>query len=169
MTTPAVIELPLSTFENMSMEQTWGLDDCLNQARQAWKFFEWYKNYMATDNFPETSFPLLLQITYWNIQTAHQRNVELLWILSIVPRQIPIPDCYWTFSTSSRSRNEFCSFNHVLFIPPFDCFIITLLVSFSQYRANTTGSYSTSTGATIHFRYSQSFHSVLWYHYPYSF
>ena len=78
MTTPAVIKLPLSTFENMSMEQTWRIDDCLNQARQAWKFFECYKNYLVTDDFPETSFHLLLQITYRNIQTAHQQDVDLL-------------------------------------------------------------------------------------------
>ena len=78
MTTPAVIKLPLSTFKNMSMEQTWRLEDCLNQARQAWKFFKRYKNYVATYKFPETSFHLLLQFTYQNIQTAHQRNVKLL-------------------------------------------------------------------------------------------
>ena len=59
MTTPAVIKLPLLTFENMKMEQTWRLDNCLNQARQAWKFFEWYKNYLTTEEFPETSFSLL--------------------------------------------------------------------------------------------------------------
>ena len=78
MNTPAVIALPLSTFENMKMEQTWRLDDCLNQARQAWKFFGWYKNYLATEEFPETSFPLLLHSTCQNIQTIHQRNVDLL-------------------------------------------------------------------------------------------
>ena len=78
MTTPAVIELPLSTFENMKMEQTWRLDDCLNQARQAWKFFEWYKNYLTTEEFPETSFSLLLHSTCQNIQTIHQQNVDLL-------------------------------------------------------------------------------------------
>ena len=33
MNTPVVITLPLSTFENMKMEQMWRLDDCLNQAR----------------------------------------------------------------------------------------------------------------------------------------
>ena len=58
MTTPAVIKLPLSTFKNMSMEQTWRIDDCLYQARQAWKFFEYYKNYLVSDDFPETSFHL---------------------------------------------------------------------------------------------------------------
>ena len=78
MTTLAVIELPLSTFENMSMEQMWRIEDCLNQARQAWKFFERYKNYMATDDFPETSFHLLLQTTYRNIQITHQQNIDLL-------------------------------------------------------------------------------------------
>ena len=57
MNTPAVITLPLLTFENMKMEQTWRLDDCLDQARWAWRFFEWYKNYLTTEDFPETSFP----------------------------------------------------------------------------------------------------------------
>ena len=78
MTTPAVIKLPLSTFENMSMEQMWRIIDCLYQARQAWKFFKYYKTYLASDNFPETSFHLILQTTYQNIQTAHQRDVDLL-------------------------------------------------------------------------------------------
>ena len=78
MTTPAMIKLPLLIFKNMNMEQTWRLDDCLNQARRAWQFFEWYKNYVATEDFPETSFPLLLQFTYQNIQTIHQQDVKLL-------------------------------------------------------------------------------------------
>ena len=78
MNTPAVITLPLSTFENMKMEQTWRLDNCLNQARQAWRFFEWYKNYLTTEEFPETLFPLLLHSTCQHIQTIHQQNVDLL-------------------------------------------------------------------------------------------
>ena len=154
MTTPAVIKLPLLTFKNMSMEQTWRIDDCLNQARQAWKFFEHYKNYVATNDFPETSFHLLLQITYRNIQITDQQNVDLLWIPSIFPRQIPLSYRYWTFSTSFRSRNEFCSLDHILFIPSFNPFITKLLVSFSQYRANTTRSYLTSTGTTIYLWHS---------------
>ena len=78
MNTPAVITLPLSTFENMKMEQTWRIDDCLNQARRAWRFFEWYKNYLTMEEFPETSFPLLLHSTRQHIQTIHQQNVDLL-------------------------------------------------------------------------------------------
>ena len=57
MNTPAVITLPLSTFENMKMEQTWRLDDCLNQARWAWRFFEWYKNYLTLKNSQKLRSP----------------------------------------------------------------------------------------------------------------
>ena len=57
MNTPAVITLPLSTFENMKMEQTWRLYDCLDQARQAWRFFEWYKNYLMTEEFQKLHSP----------------------------------------------------------------------------------------------------------------
>ena len=78
MNTPAVITLPLSTFENMKMELTWRLDDCLDQAKRAWQFFEWYKNYLTSDNFPETSLPLLLHSTRQCIQQLHHQNVELL-------------------------------------------------------------------------------------------
>ena len=78
MNTPTVITLPLSTFENMMMELTWRLDDCLDQAKQAWKFFEWYKIYLTSDNFPETLFPLLLHSTRQRIQQLHHQNVELL-------------------------------------------------------------------------------------------
>ena len=78
MNMPAVITLPLSTFENMKMEQMWRLDDCLDQARRAWQFFEWYKNYLATEDFPETSLPLLLHSTCQHIQILHQQNVKLL-------------------------------------------------------------------------------------------
>ena len=41
-----------TTFENMNMEQMWRINDCLYQARQAWKFFKYYKNYLASDDFP---------------------------------------------------------------------------------------------------------------------
>ena len=70
MTTPAIIKLPLSTFKNMSMEQTWRLDDCLNQARQAWKFFEWYKNYVATHQLLFNPLPILqlLKTLRWDDQ-----------------------------------------------------------------------------------------------------
>ena len=78
MNTPAVITLPLSTFENMKMEQTWRLDDCLDQARRAWWFFEWYRNYLVTEDFPETSLPLLLHSTCQHIQILHQQDVNLL-------------------------------------------------------------------------------------------
>ena len=78
MTTPVVITLPLSSFKNMNMEQTWRIDDCLHQARQAWKFFEDYKTYLASNDFPETSFRLVLQNTYQDIQTNHQQDVDLL-------------------------------------------------------------------------------------------
>ena len=78
MNTPAVITLPLSTFENMKMELTWRLDDCLDQAKRAWQFFEWYKNYLTSNNFPETSLPLLLHSTHRHIQQLHHQNVELL-------------------------------------------------------------------------------------------
>ena len=67
MNTPAVIELPLSMFKNMMMELTWRLDDCLEQARQTQKFLERYKNYLTTEQFPETSFSLLLQVTCQHI------------------------------------------------------------------------------------------------------
>ena len=78
MNTPAVITLPLSTFENMKMELAWRSDDCVEQAKRAWRFFEWYKNYLASNDFPETSFPLLLQSTCQHIHQSHQYNVELL-------------------------------------------------------------------------------------------
>ena len=78
MNTPTVITLPLSTFENMKMELAWRSDDCVEQAKQAWRFFEWYKSYLMSDDFPETSFPLLLQSTYQHIQQSHHYNVELL-------------------------------------------------------------------------------------------
>ena len=73
------------------MELTWRLDDCLDQAKRAWKFFEWYKIYLTSDNFPETSFPLLLHSTRQHIQQLHHQNVELLWPthLRIFPRRIP--------------------------------------------------------------------------------
>ena len=94
MNTPAVITLPLSTFKNMKMEQMWRLDDCLGQARRAWRFFEWYKNYLTTEEFPETSFPLLLHSTYQHIQTIHQQNVDLLW--SSFFRILPLTNTpYW--------------------------------------------------------------------------
>ena len=104
MTTPAMIELPLWTFKNIYMEQMWRLDDCLNQARRAWKYFEWYKNYVATKKFPETSFPLLMQYTCQNIQTNHQRNVELLWFLPVIPRQIPPSSLPPNFLNSSSTK-----------------------------------------------------------------
>ena len=78
MNTPTVITLPLSTFENMRMELAWRLDDCVDQAKRAWSFFEWYKGYLTSDDFPETSFPLLLQSTYQHIQRSYHHNVELL-------------------------------------------------------------------------------------------
>ena len=78
MNTPTVITLPLSTFENMMMELTWRLDDCLDQANRAWKFFEWYKIYLTSDDFPETSFPLLLHSTHQRIRQLHYQDVELL-------------------------------------------------------------------------------------------
>ena len=78
MNTPTVITLPLSTFENMRMELAWRLDDCVDQAERAWKFFEWYEIYLMSDDFPETSFPLLLQLTHQRIQQLHHYNVELL-------------------------------------------------------------------------------------------
>ena len=87
---------------------------------------------VSTEDFPETSFPLLLQFTYQNIQTINQRNVELLWVLFIIfPRWIPPPHFYWTFLTSPWQRNEFCSFNWVFLIPSFDRFTVKLLVPFS--------------------------------------
>ena len=60
MTTPTVITLPLSTFENMNMEQMWRINDCLHQARQAGKFLEDYKTYctwlqMTSQRLPFTS------------------------------------------------------------------------------------------------------------------
>ena len=78
MNTPAVIELPLSTFENMMMELTWRLDDCLEQARQTQIFLERYKNHLTTERFPETSFSLLLHITCQHIQINHQQDVDFL-------------------------------------------------------------------------------------------
>ena len=78
MNTPAVITLPLSTFENMKMELMWRLDDCLDQAKWARQFLKWYKNYLMSDNFPETSLPLLLHSTRQRIQQLHHQNVELL-------------------------------------------------------------------------------------------
>ena len=131
MNTPAVIELPLSTFENMNMEQMWRLDDCLNQARRAWKSFKWYKNYVVTVDFPETSFSSLLQFTCQNIQIIHLWNVELLWLLPIFPRWIPPPHPYQTLLTSPWPRNELCSFNCVFLIPSFDRLTTKLLVPLS--------------------------------------
>ena len=118
MNTPTVITLPLSTFENMKMEQTWRLDDCLDQARQAWRFFKWYKNYLMTEEFPETSFPLLLHSTCQHIQTIHQQNVDLLWssFFLIIPWWIPPFDFLWTFSTSSGPGNEFCSGDRIFLV-----------------------------------------------------
>ena len=78
MNTPAVIELPLSTFENMMMELTWRLDDCLEQARQTQKFLERYKNHLTTEQFPETSFSLLLHVTCQHIRINHQQDVDFL-------------------------------------------------------------------------------------------
>ena len=119
MNTPAVITLPLSTFENMKMEQMWRLDNCLDQARWAWRFFEWYKNYLMTEEFPETSFPLLLHSTCQHIQAIHQQNVNLLWssFFHILPWWIPSLDFFWTFSTSAGPGNEFCCSDCVFFIP----------------------------------------------------
>ena len=133
MNTPAVITLPLSTFENMKMELTWRLDDCLDQAKWACQFFKWYKNYLVTKNFPETSLPLLLHSTCQHIQKLHHQNVELLWPTHprIFSRWIPSLDFFRALPTLAGPRNEFCCSGHIFVFPFIHYLTSTVLIPFS--------------------------------------
>ena len=134
MTTPAVITLPLSTFENMHMEQTWRIDDCKHQAKQAWEFLANYKSYLASDGFPQTSFCLTLLETYQNILANHHQNVELLWILRPFLWWWWLPFYYssWIISPSSWPWHEPRCFRGVFTFPFVYHFIMKLSLYFSE-------------------------------------
>ena len=169
MNTPTVITLPLSTFENMMMELTWRLDDCLDQAKRAWKFFEWYKIYLMSDDFPETLFPLLLQSTHQRIQQLHYQDVELLWPSHsrIFPWRVPCLNLLRTFSTPAGSGDEFHCCNCIFIFPLVHYPTLTLFVSFTESWTNSSGPSSSSTRTGIHLRRSKPFRPFSRYNYSY--
>jgi hypothetical protein len=55
MSTPAVITLPLSTFENMKMEFDWRITDLLDQYWEIREILEDLKYRLQHDDFSETT------------------------------------------------------------------------------------------------------------------
>ena len=97
------------------------LGNSLNGIRIIWQ--------LKTEESPETSFSLLLHSTCQNIQTIHQRNVDLLWFsfFLILPWRIPPSDFCQTLPTSSQPRNESCGVDCVFLDPSLDCSTSTIL------------------------------------------
>lgn len=154
MNTPAVITIPLLTFKNMYMEQMWRIDNCLNQAKQAQKFLEGYKDHLTSDDFPESSFCLVLLKTYQIILLNQCWNVELLWFFCspfFWQRWLPFNHFLRTLSSPFGLWNESHCFWGILIFSSFYHYVMGISFYFSKSWTNLTWTSVTPDWMRSHF------------------